>query len=127
LIVLGRKRIECRSWTTSHRGRLLIHAALRDERASNNVACVAADAEHPALAARGAIIGFTILTDCRKATQQDKALALCEIPFGWFAWVFDAPHAFIEGIPFRGKLGLFEVDQPIALPPSAAASNRTQA
>ncbi|MGI6375172.1 MAG: ASCH domain-containing protein [Anaerolineae bacterium] len=118
LIVLGDKDIENRSWTTRHRGRVLIHAGLTVER--DAVADLQAwarenDWEYPDQPDTGCLLGFVTLADV--VTESDS---------GWFngpfGWVLTEPHYFQEPVPYRGRLGLFEVPDELVAAAIAAAS-----
>ena len=106
LVVLGEKRIECRSWPTRYRGRILIHAGLRPAETSAALVDAVPDHSEPILQVRGAIIGYVDLIGCRPATPEDGAAALCRVPEGWFAWLLNRPVHLQEPFPCRGRLGL---------------------
>jgi len=108
-IVAGIKKVECRSWCTSHRGRILIHASLRRSSTCPELSEVQCAVPPELLAARGVILGECDLADCREATQEDRDAALCDIDDGIFAWVLKNARAFRDLIPLKGKLGLFNI------------------
>ncbi|HUZ20619.1 MAG TPA: ASCH domain-containing protein [Acidimicrobiales bacterium] len=101
LIVAGGKSVENRTWQTNYRGRLIIHAGAKVDRA--------AMAEHGHLVEAypaGAIIGTVRLVDCVRDSASPWAEA------GAWHWVLaDAEPC--EPISCRGRLGLWS-------PPSAA-------
>lgn len=137
-VVLGSKRYETRAWPTSHRGRLLIHAAKRQDALS-----LAETGRHFWVEALGwdrvldprqvlpfgALIGSVELVDCVPATSLPR-LELIE-PRGrdaagngrrWFyeerlgdfragrwAWRLENPVRFDEPIPWRGRQRVFDV------------------
>jgi ASCH domain-containing protein len=100
LILSGIKRVENRSWITSHRGPLIIHAAQRCEdfdaierqfgiRIPRDVPC-------------GGIVGRVELVDI---VERSNDPYFC----GPFGWILRDP----ETLPFRampGRLGLFNVN-----------------
>ena len=99
LIAFGAKTVEVRSWSTSHRGPLLIHASGRD-----------VDADGITLPA-GYAIATVEVVDVRPLTEADlEAACLEEMPEGpCFAWVMrDARE--IEPAPCKGRLNLWESD-----------------
>src|SRR5687767_704551 len=64
LILVGRKRYELRSWRTSHRGPILIHAGLRIE-----TEAVAFAGLHEKALTTGALVGVVELVDCHLFTE----------------------------------------------------------
>ena len=125
LVVTGAKKIETRSWNTSYRGELLIHASLGK--------AGAALSEEPPFKKYisefislpfGAIIGKVVLEDVIPIEQLylDKSsinkLSLEERAFGdyaagRFAWMLSDAIKFKKPIPVRGSLGLWEYSGPI--------------
>lgn len=101
LIVSGQKTIENRTWSTSHRGKLLIHA-------SRNIAYFDQDAAWikelglsvPQIEQLpcGAIIGSVNLIDCRLGGP------------GTWDWHLTNPRSLHRPIPYSGRLGLFTVN-----------------
>lgn len=101
LIVSGHKPIENRSWSTTYRGPLLIHASLSTSELSQDIAGrygVAIDANSLQF---GGLIGVVELID---------VITHSSSPWfsGPFGWVLTAPRK-IDFIPLRGRLGLFHV------------------
>ncbi len=108
LIVVGEKDVENRTWRTSYRGPVLIHASLRvvphDDAflASELRAC---GYDWPDTLLTGGIVGVATLVDC--VTESDSEWF--DGPVGWL--LEDA-----RPIPFfrlTGRLGLFEVPDDI--------------
>lgn len=100
LIASGRKTLEVRSWTTSHRGPLLI------------AACAAPDAARcDALGVTPNQLGCAVrvvqLVDIRRGTRADRKSAFVD-PTGQFVWVLSNPKRVCD-VPLRGRLGLWEV------------------
>ena len=97
LIVRGIKDIENRSWSTSYRGRILIHASLKpDYWAMEHIS------HPPILINYGCIVGEVEIVDC--VTKSNSK---------WFK----GPYGFVlknpKILPFKalkGKLGIFDVD-----------------
>lgn len=129
LIALGLKRVETRSWPTSYRGPLLVHAAKRWTAAEREVVARlrAADvafrvllpddwetgAANPPL---GAILAVVNVTDCQPMTAESIARTpeRERMVGGWapgrWAWeTADWMRPVLPPIPLRGRQGLFEV------------------
>ena len=119
LIVAGHKDIENRTWRTSYRGRLLIHASLATEpedfpmqRQWIEPCGLVIPEDLP----RGAIVGAATLShvDCGNGYQGD-GLA-CSSP--WFEGPYGFHMAdaveFAEPIPWRGQLGLRDISDALA-------------
>jgi hypothetical protein len=106
----GLKKIEVRSWTTTHRGDLLICAAK------------AADSswEYDGNEPRGVTICLVTLLDVRPLRRSDVRPAMLG-RHGWilnegaFAWVFANPRRLIPR-PTVGKLGLSDLPDDIIIP-----------
>ena len=105
LIVQGFKDIENRTWQTSFRGTVLIHAGMTmDQEGYEEIRARFPDIPLPPIEEldRGGIVGQCAITDC--VSQSDSQ---------WFS----GPYGFVienaMPLPFRplpGKLGFFEVD-----------------
>ena len=120
LIVAGHKDIENRTWRTSYRGRLLIHASLATEPDDfpmqrqwiENWTGIVIPEDLP----RGAIVGSATLShvDCGDGYQGD-GLA-CSSP--WFEGPYGFHMAdaveFAEPIQCRGQLGIRDVSDSLA-------------
>lgn len=122
LIVQGYKTIETRSWGTTYRGPLTIHAS-RNKRDMRHIPRLLAAAgldtlrlEYPI----SALLGTMELVNCLPTDaidydalpQQEKALG----HFGWgrYAWMLSQPVAYPEPIPMRGARGLWTVSTDLA-------------
>ena len=111
LIVAGHKDIENRTWRTSYRGRLLIHASLATEPDDfpvqrewiENWTGIVIPEDLP----RGAIVGSATLTDV--LDMNDPGGRLCFSPWLEGPYGFEMADAvpFYEPIPFRGQLGIY--------------------
>ena len=136
LVIYGFKKYETRSWATSYRGPLAIHAAkgLADmteaaflalcEEEPFRSALLRCGYEDPAKLPRGAVLGQCELTTCRPMLGAGGALAdwvhalsAQERAFGNYAperygFRLASPVAYPEPIPARGKLGLWEWNKP---------------
>lgn len=108
LICVGDKDVENRTWRTHYRGPLLIHAGLTF---AKNVAFGGQDGVFlpPDFFefTRGAIIGQVGLIDCVTDHQSRWATDGC-----WH-WVLSNPVLFGRPIPYKGRLGLFDVPDEI--------------
>ena len=115
LIVDGDKTIENRTWVTTYRGPLLIHAGLRVE--TDMLPGVIQEIKRlddlnglpPAtpLFRPGGVIGIVDLIDIVTASDNQWF----DGPYGWVL----ANARPLEFHPCRGKLGLFEVEYPLSL------------
>ncbi|MEA5155955.1 ASCH domain-containing protein [Raineyella sp.] len=127
LIMAGIKHHETRTWTTTYRGQLVIHAGMTwatdspcrrqppwsfvpDGRLRNAL-------DHPGPAGpvfadqRGAILGEVTLTDVIETTDYaptDLERLLGDYGPGLYAWVLKDPVAYPQTIPVKDRLGLWE-------------------
>ncbi|RJQ74212.1 ASCH domain-containing protein [Pseudonocardiaceae bacterium YIM PH 21723] len=106
LIMAGHKKIENRSWATTHRGELLVHAGQAWESAGATLAAELA-ITNPAITkdCPSGYLGTIRLTDVHPA-------AGCCTPWGQqepgtFHWVLTDPRPFDRPIPGKGRLGLY--------------------
>lgn len=121
-IVGGWKPVENRDWPTKFRGRVLIHAGLREDRDSRElvIAQVSAQSHRPRLkvendylcrphggGARGAIVGEAEVVDCVTAMVSDWFVG----PYGF---VLRRAVTFNNPIPCKGMLGFFTVPDHVA-------------
>jgi len=133
LVAIGAKRIETRSWVTSYRGPLAIHAAKgfpKDARSfSVNPMCYEAIKNHltswPSWMRShiayplGAVLATCQLVACvhvetlTNTTKREIYLTAQERAFGnydpgRYAWVLDNVQQLAQPIPAKGALGLWE-------------------
>ena len=129
LLVSGRKRYETRSWATTYRGPIAIHAAKRPVR--RTIDALAADRGDgwttldyfESLLMRpgeldqlptGAIVGTAILTRCNLITEAFVAkltpmeLALGDFTLGRYAWDFHVRITADSPVPVNGMQGIWE-------------------
>lgn len=114
-IIAAGKDVENRSWSTSYRGRLAIHAGAKWDR-DGHFQCMALAAralgvslqvagdrfeESPASAA-GSVVGVVTLRDVATWSVSQWW------DWGSFAWELGEPVGFGRPIPRRGALGLWE-------------------
>jgi hypothetical protein len=123
LVATGQKRIETRSWQTSFRGPLLIHAAKSfPDWARERAAEWAEDDFGLPLADElplGALLAAAVLIDCVPTEEVASRLLLTadERAFGDYdpgrwAWVMTDVIAFPQPVPWRGALGLWTCEYP---------------
>lgn len=129
LLVSGKKKYETRSWATSYRGPIAIHAAKRPVR--RTIDALVADRGAGWLTLdyfdslfmrpgelnqlpTGAIVGTAILTRCNLVTEAFLAkltpmeLALGDFTLGRYAWEFQMMVPVDPPVPARGMQGLWE-------------------
>ena len=113
LIVRGIKDVENRTWATSYRGPLLIHAARRDALLNNdqwsNLLALLPDRPQRAELARGVILGRVTLGACSRFLHVTSPWHEA----GSIGWLFTAPAHFACPIPTRGRLGLWDAPDDI--------------
>ena len=107
LISRGLKTVEIRSWSTRHRGPLLIHASRTvDEAAMRRFGL----RDLPL----GALVGQVELVDVRPFTADSWNLLAEEhldpgrFQAGLYAWLLERPRSLDAPVPWRGVPGLFE-------------------
>src|SRR5262249_36912287 len=107
LIISGRKRIENRTWRTSYRGPLLIHAGISraDLGALGRADPRDADLDF------GALIGVAHLVDVVPLA------AVRSWPFaeGPWCWILRNPRPLARPIPMRGQLFLWNVNVEVKM------------
>jgi hypothetical protein len=127
LIVMGHKNIENRDWPTDYRGRVYVHAGLKMdyEAFEGDPAYRTLDrfirdlitpsdnydwdvAPHAELL--GAIVGEVDIVDCVRYHKSPWF-------FGRYGFVLANPVAYERAIPYKGRLGLFDVTLPSGVTP----------
>jgi hypothetical protein len=98
LIVQGVKDVENRSWSTKHRGPLLIHAS-----AQVDAWAMQHHGFGGAALPRGALVGAVDLVDCTHERGSEW-----HVP-GQQGWYLAAPRRFSRPVPFTGNVGLLNV------------------
>lgn len=127
LILQGRKTMELRTWSTTYRGPIAIHAAQRYKEAYCRLYGL-----DPDQLVRGALVGTVEIVE---VVPLDEASYLAHTaehlrPGAWpgdlVGWRLANPLRLATPIPLRGRQGLFDVDDalltalPSAPPPQAA-------
>lgn len=109
-VLYAGKRVENRSWHTTYRGLVYLHAGLVvDYHAVDELAEVIGQVPAPRpVAYCGALIGVATLSDCVRPND----VADDQIPWASGPWCFvlEGVHALACPVPLRGQLGLFGVD-----------------
>jgi hypothetical protein len=132
LIACGAKRYETRSWATSYRGPLAIHASAgfpRGARARLDDAAFAlalARGGYPSAGALplGRVVAVAVLADCVPTVPLVDGLDSEERAFGDYApgrwaWRLEGVRALPAPVPARGRLGLWEWRPDFRFPPDA--------
>lgn len=117
LIVSGQRGMEIRSWYTSYRGIILIHASLKTDK--KGCERFSMDAK-----VTGAIMGFVSILEIKKLSAREWKLTrpyhleAGNRPYGseTYGWRLANPKKFADPVPWKGRLGLFDIDKT-ALPP----------
>jgi len=106
LMTNGLKDIENRKWRSNYRGRLLIQASKTwDQEGYDFIQNHLEDSERLLLPERydfGAIIGVVNMVDCVNHHPSKWF-------FGPWGFVFEAPRAFQNPIPYKGQLSIFDI------------------
>lgn len=106
LILHGYKDIENRTWQTSYRGVLAIHASKTVDRQTVADIGDIGEITLPTVLPTGGIVGLATLTDC-----------VTSDPSPWFygpiGWILTDPVVIDPLIPLRGRLGLFNLSPDI--------------
>lgn len=100
LIVKGHKDIENRTWSTSYRGEILIHASKTIDKAAMHMA-ISRGWKLPDFIKTGGIIGMARIDDCVESSDS-----------GWFQGPYGFRLSHQSQLPFHpcpGKLGIFEL------------------
>jgi len=109
LIILGLKSVEIRSWPTSHRGPLFIHAAKTlDERALGRFRL--SDVPTGALIGVVDLIGVEPFTPATWRKLAPEHLDTGPFTLGLYAWTLADPRPLQQPVPWRGDRSLFEIE-----------------
>lgn len=122
LIALGAKRFETRSWPTSHRGPIAIHAAKNNTQSSmfyrrpffDVFKAAGIDSFHKL--PLGCIVATARLVRCVRteeirATLSGEEIAFGDFTIGRFAWELADVRPLPTPVPYRGAQGLFQVSE----------------
>lgn len=108
LIINGIKDVENRTWYSNHRGPLYIHASKNwDQDGYHFLLLKYGIYDSARLPAKkdyvfGSIIGTVNMVDCVSYYQSVWF-------YGPYGFVFENPFSLIEPMPFKGRLGIFNV------------------
>ncbi len=121
LVAIGAKKIETRSWATSYRGPLAIHAAKGFPKDARTVCLrepfkrvlIAAGIESLADLPLGALLATVLLVDCVptgkvRSTLTSEEYAFSDYSAGRWAWLLDDVQPLSVPVPARGALGLWD-------------------
>jgi hypothetical protein len=115
LMALGLKKNETRSWATSYRGPLYIHAAKKVIGWPNITIQVALEsiAFQPCDLPLGCLVCKVDLVDCQKifihTCHGERERSFGNYAPGRFMWITEHLETF-DPVPFRGRQGLFNID-----------------
>jgi hypothetical protein len=98
LIVAGIKDVENRSWRTTYRGRLGIHAAMRFDQDALDAYGHLLDDDLPL----GALVGSVTLTDCITDSRSEWAEP------GQWHWILTDAKKRVRPKPMTERLGLWQ-------------------
>lgn len=104
ILKLG-KDVENRTWPTQFRGRVIIHAGKKIDRAALEFFWMGGF-KIPAALPTGCLVGEVDVVDCVSAHWLDNQWAS-----GPWCFVLRNPVAYEMPIPARGKLGFFKVEE----------------
>jgi hypothetical protein len=99
-VLLGLKDVEFRTWQTSYRGDLLIHAGKSIPPAEWLAEWPEID---PAALVYGAVLGVVELVECQPDPDEE----------GVFLWLLDNPCPLKRPQPLKGNVGLFNIDDAL--------------
>lgn len=102
LIVAGEKRVENRTWPTSYRGHLAIHAGK-----SRSWLAPGDEAFYPGMVF-GAVVAIARLADCVRLSNLPADLKGHEHAHGPWCWLLEDVTPFPKPFPARGAQGLWE-------------------
>lgn len=117
LIVNGYKDVENRTWRTTFRGRIYIHAGLKPDKSVSAYELMKDKGGIPweqyrrlhnmHFEALGCIVGEVEIVDCLVPGHMAQTHRWYEGPYGF---LLSDPVAYSKPIPYKGQLGFFEVD-----------------
>ncbi len=118
LIECGKKTIETRTWSTSYRGPLVIHAGVRIHKGELVIAgSMRASAKlmaetNPRLYPLGVVVCLVDLVNVRPMVFEDERAAMCELYEGAFAWELKNPRI-LRPKKVKGQLGIWNIEAKI--------------
>jgi len=131
LVALGAKRLDTRSWRTSYRGPLAIHAAKRMTKAESSLCWQEpfrttleaggykpgeGSTSNPFGLPLGAVIAVAVLIDIQPIPLENRPMepeySFGDYGPGRFAWILRDVYRLPDAVPARGRLGLWEWTPP---------------
>lgn len=123
LIVIGAKKYETRSWQTSHRGPILIHAGRKYMADCQRLStldpfftCLYNAGFKPPALPLGAIVGMATIVDCQPTEKltfdglvTDQERQFGDFRDGRWAWRLESHRTFPVPIPHNGQRGVFDI------------------
>jgi len=110
LVIAGIKDVENRTWATSYRGPLLIHASKKwDKDGAEFITERHPELKNLVQASRnltGVLLGQVLMTNC---VQKHRS----EWFSGPYGFIFMHSREFYKPIPYKGQLGIFSVPDNI--------------
>jgi activating signal cointegrator 1 len=129
LVCIGAKRLETRSWKTSYRGTIAIHASKTRPPTGLHLATkepfksalAKAGIFEPGQLLFGQVIGMATVIECHIAEHLDAASGLInetEWAFGDFrsgrwAWQLSNPVLFKKPFIYKGRVGIFDIEDDL--------------
>lgn len=118
LIAHGHKRVETRSWSTKYRGEIFIHASKGFPGKARYFAGTQwAEGRLPAELPLGCLIATARIVDVKPTEDAIGSITELERSFGdygpgRYAWFLEDIKPFRVFVPFKGALGLFNLEPP---------------
>ena len=106
-IVHGPKRVENRSWSTSHRGPIALHASMRPEHRDDDAWGMCGVEPADIETGNGCIVGFANVVGCVDAS--DAPADQNDWACGPWCWLLEEVKPAAQRVPVRGRLGLWEL------------------
>ncbi|HOV79443.1 MAG TPA: ASCH domain-containing protein [Bacillota bacterium] len=120
LAAIGAKNIETRSWKTSYRGPMAIHASKNFPKWARELCfkepfkqtLVDAGYSGPEKLPRGVVVGITNMYDCQPITKEntpgEPERSFGDYSEGRYALYWKGTKALTDPVPAKGALGLWE-------------------
>ena len=118
LIMAGHKLVENRTWSTSYRGPLLVHAGLKVDRAGYSV-LERMGVQAPQDLPSGVILGVVDLVDVVRWRRSGRGQGVLFDPYGLVdeplavgpvCWILRNPRLLAKPVPRAGRPGLWEAE-----------------
>lgn len=108
-IMAGHKKIENRTWDTKFRGMFLVHAGLKIDVAGIAFIRRMNLIDQMPVLATGCLLGTVILGSTIKPTPIEQFTGMDPWYRGEFGFLLHTPQPLPASIPYKGRLGFFEV------------------